>query len=75
MRILTKKTQREDLEVSSMATSSITNTVRIEGENAVKRFVVALDKAKEKATTREHVSVSYRRVRGKDIADLFRKSK
>ena len=58
-----------------MATSSITNTVRIEDEYAVKRFVTALEQAKEKATTRGHDTVSYKKVRGKDIVDLFRKSK
>ena len=59
-----------------MATSSITRNVRIEGEEAVKRFVDAIEQAEEWAKTNERIPVSYRKVSEKsDIANLIRNIK
>ena len=62
-------------QVSGVATSSILNTVRIEGEREVKKFVAALEKAEKLRKNKERDYVPYQTVRGKDIVELLKKSK
>ena len=58
-----------------MATSSITTHVRIEGEDAVRKFVDALEQAEVKSKSIKRAPVSYRRVSGKEIVSQLAKNK